>query len=272
MVVYIYRLIDPRSKRTRYVGKTNNLRVRLKNHCQQKLGAVHYNTHCSRWIRELKDYGCRPLIEVLEETDENSWVAAEMRWIAHYKSLGEPLTNLTDGGEGLTNHPHTEETKKKLSYMFKGRPLPEWQKEHLRIINTGKKQSPETVAKRAESIRSRRAAKGPLARDPSVRRAKRHSEGASPMGSPEWKAKITVALKARYMSLTSDEKERLRQHGLKGSRGPRPNLKGRKLSDEHRAKLSAIHKERLSVLTPEQKLARMQAAHAACPTHQRIVP
>jgi len=59
----------------------------------------------------------------------------EISLIAWGRAKGLNLTNSANGGAGPVNH-------------FAGRKLTEAEKQHLREINTGKKQSPETVAKR----------------------------------------------------------------------------------------------------------------------------
>lgn len=53
--------------------------------------------------------------------DEAKWL--EIATIAHLKGLGEPLVNLTKGGDGVEglSNPHTTESRKKISLANKGK-------------------------------------------------------------------------------------------------------------------------------------------------------
>lgn len=55
--------------------------------------------------------------------DEAKWL--EIATIAHLRELGEPLINLTDGGDGVSGvkKPHTPESRRKISLANKGRNL-----------------------------------------------------------------------------------------------------------------------------------------------------
>lgn len=90
----IYGLVDPRSNRVRYVGKTTwSLAHRLKGHLAEVKAQGH--THKSRWIAGLLAEGLRPSVIVLERVPVSDWEEAECRWIARL----EDLTNVTAGGE-----------------------------------------------------------------------------------------------------------------------------------------------------------------------------
>lgn len=53
--------------------------------------------------------------------DEAKWL--EIATIAHLRELGEPLVNLTDGGDGVEgiSNPHTPESRRKISLANKGK-------------------------------------------------------------------------------------------------------------------------------------------------------
>ena len=96
----IYILIDPSTNEIRYIGKTNNLKQRLKNHlnaCRDK------NTHKRNWINKLKTKGFKPEIEIIDEVSINEWKYWEIFWISYYKSIGCNLLNYTIGGDGLSS-------------------------------------------------------------------------------------------------------------------------------------------------------------------------
>lgn len=96
----IYILIDPITNQVRYVGKTNNIKERYKNH---KNRCRDVNTHKRNWINKLRKQGLHPIIEVIETISVNEWVYWERFWISYYKYIGCNLTNNTLGGDGLTN-------------------------------------------------------------------------------------------------------------------------------------------------------------------------
>lgn len=85
----IYKLIDPISNETRYIGLTfNDLKLRLKSHCSEKS-----KSHKSNWIKKLRSNGLKPIIESIEEniSSYNYCCEREIYWIEKYKSEGHPL-------------------------------------------------------------------------------------------------------------------------------------------------------------------------------------
>lgn len=171
----------------RYVGKTVNLKARLHRHCADyDRGKV---THCSTWVKGLLNDGLEPMMEVLEECNEETWREAERDWIAKARNFGLDLTNMVDGGNG--GHARgvslSEETKKKISQKLKGR-----------VITWAKPLTPEDKARLLASRGNNKTRLGMK-------------------NSPEHNAKIgranSIALKGRKVS--EDERERLRQMVIK---------------------------------------------------------
>ena len=125
---FMYILIDPLDNNVRYVGKSNNTVDRLNAHIKRLKGT----THKENWIRNLLSKNVKPIMEVIDEVPKIEWEFWETHYVSLYKSWGFDLTNATPGG----NHRYpgnalpfmSKETKKKLS-----------------DINTGKKQSLETI-------------------------------------------------------------------------------------------------------------------------------
>ena len=122
MLVYLLR--DPVTKRVRYVGVATNARKRLISHlCEARNGRRHrpsYRpTHCCNWIRSLLRSGQNPSIEEVEVVTKDNWAERERFWIAFYRSSGEALTNLTDGGEGTLGHTQSSEVRAKRSVSMK---------------------------------------------------------------------------------------------------------------------------------------------------------
>lgn len=95
MKTFIYSLTDPITNQIRYVGKTVNLEQRLYNHINHAK-TMKYKRHVCYWINSLLKQGKLPIMNVLEEC-ENDWQEKEQYWIEQYK---ENLCNHTLGGEG----------------------------------------------------------------------------------------------------------------------------------------------------------------------------
>lgn len=130
---FIYCLIDPRDNQIRYVGKSNNPKERLKNHCNP---ARYRPTYKFNWIKKLRQLELKPILKILEEVDIEIWKQKEKYWIDFYKSEGFNLVNYTDGGDGLSfgnqtsfkignvpwnkNKQRLQKTKNKISNSLKG--------------------------------------------------------------------------------------------------------------------------------------------------------
>jgi len=93
--VYIYRLLDPRDRQIKYVGKTVDPRGRYQDHCEARTNML----PVSRWVKCLKAKNLKPILEIIEHCNEESWIASEIWWIAHFKRLGAQLLNITAGGD-----------------------------------------------------------------------------------------------------------------------------------------------------------------------------
>jgi hypothetical protein len=121
---YIYVLKDPKTLEIKYVGQTNNVDRRYRDHIRRSLKEddEEYNTYKSRWIRKIINLGLKPLVEVIDECqsyEESN--EKENKWVAHFYESGSQLTNShsTDVTE------HSQETRKKISSSRKGKRLEE---------------------------------------------------------------------------------------------------------------------------------------------------
>ncbi len=95
----IYTLVDPISNCVRYVGKTIDIKTRIRKHMQTS--NLINKTHKNNWINNLLNLGLTPKVEIVDEI-KNILILneAEIKWIKYYKDLGCDLTNGTDGGDG----------------------------------------------------------------------------------------------------------------------------------------------------------------------------
>lgn len=94
MKVFIYSLADPRDGVIKYIGKTNNVEVRLKNHINP---ARYKNTLKFNWIRDLRYSGLIPILDIIEVVEAVDGKERERYWIKFYIDNGNPLTNNSDG-------------------------------------------------------------------------------------------------------------------------------------------------------------------------------
>lgn len=109
--IYIYTLSNPITKEIRYVGKTKSIKRRLQSHIDYARNPKRKRRYVSDWILGLLNQNLKPIITIIDETDENSWVTRERYWIKHFRDLQFNLCNLTDGGEGNTGYVYSDELR-----------------------------------------------------------------------------------------------------------------------------------------------------------------
>jgi hypothetical protein len=189
---FVYHLSDPRDGDIRYVGWTVNTKRRIYLHIwhAQNKPKINYRIN---WIRSLLEAGVEPVITVIDEGVGDSWKDSEKKWIAHYRSAGYRLANLTDGGEGTPGIIVSRETRKLISQNGKGKgrwkkgveaaaaanrgkPLRPEVVAKIVAKNTGKKRTPEFGRAVAERNRGRKASPETRALLSSIRRGKKRSD------------------------------------------------------------------------------------------------
>ena len=96
-MVKIYVLKDPRTSIVRYVGATTQtLNKRLVGHVWDAKNLS--GTRKINWIKQLLELELKPIIELIEETEE--WIEREKYWYNYYKAITE-LVNTNNGGQGV---------------------------------------------------------------------------------------------------------------------------------------------------------------------------
>lgn len=100
-MIYIYALLCPKAgMAVRYIGKSKDPDRRLREHLRSARNPK-VQHRCARWLRSLLAENLLPTMELIYVVpDGEDWQVAEARFIAQYRSVGAPLTNLTAGGEG----------------------------------------------------------------------------------------------------------------------------------------------------------------------------
>ena len=228
----IYGLVDPYSKHLRYVGKSQKGLKRPLQHFKPALLKV--NTHKNHWIKQLLSQGSTPQIVIIQSFEDADILnTAEIHWIAYFKSMGCPLTNLTEGGDGTRGYVFTEEVKQRMSASSLGFPK---SVEHAANISAGKKGVPKSN-EYLEKVRSEehRIKMRDMALKNGIKPSAACHEAAlkANLGvsfSTERKAKLSAAHKG--VSLSPEHIKHVSEA-----------LKGRKMSPEAVAK-SAISKQR----------------------------
>lgn len=137
-MVFIYGLFDPTTNELRYVGKTNNLRLRLNGHMSSQNKE---SSHKRNWIKGLLNKGYSPEIFVLDEVSDEDWPFWEQWHIQYWRGIGCNLTNHPScpGGENPPNPKNRivkESSKNKISQYASNRPPEVIEK--LRKAQTGK--------------------------------------------------------------------------------------------------------------------------------------
>lgn len=92
--IYIYGLYTNKYNIIRYVGKTFNIKKRLKAHVKNYAKS---HTHKNKWIAKHIKNGETIKIRIIEITNKKEWKKREIYWIKKLKKNN--LTNSTKGGE-----------------------------------------------------------------------------------------------------------------------------------------------------------------------------
>jgi predicted GIY-YIG superfamily endonuclease len=88
-IIYTFNEVD--TGEVRYVGVTNNLKTRMRDHLFKARAGLE-QTHKANWIRLQLANGIEPVPMVIEVTSSLLRAEREIFWIAHYRTLGMRLT------------------------------------------------------------------------------------------------------------------------------------------------------------------------------------
>lgn len=90
-----------------------------------------------------------------ERVSEQDALDTEIVWISVLREAGYKLCNQTDGGDGMSGHSPSVETRTKIAASKIGKPRSAETRLKCSLANTGKIQSAETIAKRVAKISGR---------------------------------------------------------------------------------------------------------------------
>lgn len=133
--VFIYTISDPITNSVRYIGKTIDIKNRLRDHIKR---SKNNKTHKDKWISSLIKQGHKPVILILDIVNKEDWIFWEKFYISLFKGWGFNLVNHTEGGDGGSFIKHTEETKLKISKSHLGKKRQPFTEEHKKNISKSK--------------------------------------------------------------------------------------------------------------------------------------
>jgi hypothetical protein len=121
---YIYGYFEPDYNNPFYIGKGSRLRRRKRHLEHMSDFLIEKNDIFHKKLKSMKRKGIKPIIKILfDNLEEDIALELEILLIKKYgKRVDETgcLCNMTDGGEGISGHRHTEETRKKMSKSQSG--------------------------------------------------------------------------------------------------------------------------------------------------------
>lgn len=194
----VYCLIDPSTGECRYVGKSSRGLKRPREHFDA--WSRNQPTHLGHWLHQLWVEDMKiPSVLVLKECESDAEsLAHEIILIALFREAGFNLCNLTDGGEGISGHRHTQESRDKMRINHKGPtgPLSPAHRAKIGLANKGRHNTPEVRA-RMSAIHKARCSSAEV-------RAKMRASYKGPCGplSAEHRAKMSAAKKAYWSRKT----------------------------------------------------------------------
>lgn len=133
----IYILDDPETGFPRWVGASSDPRQRFREHISKKSTRAK-----DAWIGNLKSKGLLPVLDVLSPAPTADWEEEEKFLISYLRFMGADLLNREMGGHRASLHT-----------LSNGRVVSDETLKNLRRGQTGRKHSPETCAKRRESLK-----------------------------------------------------------------------------------------------------------------------
>ena len=221
-----------------YIGKTAYT-LKARKACHLSYARKNKNTYFHKAIRKYGEENFEWII-LAEADSELKLNTMEKFYIMMYrKMIG--VYNLTDGGDGQTGCSPTEETKEKLSKMFKGKSISEETKNKISNSNRGKIRTAEFKKNLSESRKGLKHSNETLLKMSNAQKGRKHSEESkkkmsfSAKGNTFWQGKHHTEETKLKMSLSAKGKIISEETKLKLSL----SAKGKIISEETKKKMSA---------------------------------
>jgi len=227
---YTYVLINSLDHQPIYIGQGHNDRYSY--HLKAAVNNSHYNKHLQRKIQKILSNNGTIIESVFNVESEQEAKQIEVSWIKQSNRMGVKLCNKTDGGDGGNTYKYltdeqlndaksklsklhkgkslSAEHKRKISEAKKGVPCPEWQKEHLSKLNTGKESAFKGCHHSDDSkLAMSQKRKGSTLKEETKIKISNKLKGVNkPQRSSEHIKRISEALKGRKRSIESIEKQK----------------------------------------------------------------
>lgn len=144
---YVIYLIHNTLNNKVYVGKTNDLARRWREHISHSINPNSIKFPINFSIAKYgKDVFEISVIQIFD--NEKTCLEAEKYWISYFKSTDKNYGyNLTDGGDGVSGWHHTTESKNKMSISHKGMKLSERHKINIGLARLGFNHAKTTIEK-----------------------------------------------------------------------------------------------------------------------------
>lgn len=204
MTCGIYMIMNNKNGK-KYIGQSQDIEKRWKEHKERLENNKHYNTHLQNsWNK----YGKNAFsFIIIERCHKNALNNRERYWINYHNTYNNPQHyNLTPGGDiGIRGahkgHKHSKETKKKISESLKnnqntkGRKHSEETKRKMSEAHKGLKHSEETKRKISEAMKNNQNTKGFRHSDESKKKMSQSHKGFK--HSEETKKRISEIMKKK---------------------------------------------------------------------------
>ena len=239
---FIYGLVDPRTQELRYVGKTDNLKKRYKeHHCD-----LREDSYRTRWLKSLKRDGIKCEMFVIEEVPLSGWEEAERFWIGYFRFVGAQLVNGSDGGD---SGPQTPEVIARRSASIKKTLARPEVRARLSASLKEAWEDPEYRVRMSEAFRE-------VQKRPEIRRGKSEMM-TKRMQDPEYRKKFDEHI------ASPEFREKQSQGTQRQWADPeaRQKIVESRNTPEYKANMSAIRKQEWA--TPEMRKKRTDALRAA---------
>jgi hypothetical protein len=233
---YAYELKRKDTGTVFYVGKGSGNRYKSKRR----------NSYCTAVANK---YGYEVNI-VFRDPDEGFIFLLEQELIHKYKLLGIPLTNMTEGGEGMSGHIPSEETRAKRIASLKGLPKSAEHRMNLAKSALGRKVSLETKLKLSLVLKGKTSAMKGKKHTEAAK--KKISEGITGIKNPFYgrtHTKESIAL-IREGNIGRKESDETRKRKSLSKMGKLNNRTGLPIPEEQKLRQIATLKARPRVTCP----------------------
>lgn len=226
------------------------------------------NSRYNRTVAKLIRLGmCVEVRLVADGLTEDEAFVIEKQRIAFWRANGGALTNMTDGGEGVSGlkhspesiarvvarnlgRKHSQETRAKMSAARMGRPMSDVSKARLSAAHTGKKQAPHTPEHRAKISAAAKGRKDP----PETKKRKQ----LAALNRPPQNAEVRSQIGAKVTALWDDPEYRARLTAAHENRAPASEATREAMRVAQRARRAA---NPVSAETRERQRAGIKAWH-----------